>query len=190
MRSLDITYAKAMGIMLMVLCHAMAYDVPFVYMFHMPLFFFFSGYCLKTEYFDKPHMFAWKRAKGIYWPYLKWSLAFLLLHNVLFGLNIYNDEYGNNGLGSHLYTLNEMLQRLTSIVFLMDKHDGLLGGYWFLRALFRGSLIAFSLLWMFHLINKKVKTRYAYNLAIGGGYFADTLLDTQSFAPHIDSTIL
>lgn len=177
-KNMNVTYTKATGIMLMVLCHSMAYDVPFIYMFHMPLFFFLSGYCLKMEYFDKPHVFAWKRVKGIYWPYLKWSVVFLLLHNVFFGLNIYNGQYGYNGIGTELYSQDEMVQRLTNIAFLMNDHEGLLGGYWFMRALFRGSLIAFALLWVFNLIRVKTKMHHAYNLIIGGGDFINTLLST------------
>lgn len=172
MKAPNITYTKAVAIILMVLCHSAIgnkYVFDFIYMFHMPLFFFFSGFCLKTEYFGLPWKFAWKRVKGIYWPYLKWSVVFLLLHNMMFGINLYSAEYGYNGNGSQLYSQNDFFERFRSIVFLMQGHEQLLGGYWFMRALFFGSLIAFVLLWLLNIANKKTKTPRAYPIVIGGG---------------------
>lgn len=172
-RNQDITCAKAMGIMLMVLCHAIFTDAwhvqPVVAMFHMPLFFFFSGYCLKTEYFDKPHVFVWKRVKGVYWPYLKWSVVFLLLHNVFVGLNIYNVKYGFSGMVSEVYDTREISERLWSVAVQMLGHEQLLGGYWFLRVLFLGSLVSFAVLWAVDAVCRKIEVRYACGLLIGGG---------------------
>lgn len=174
-RDMAVTHAKATAIMLMVLCHAMAYDVPFIYMFHMPLFFFLSGYCLKTEYFAKPHVFAWKRVKGVWWPYAKWSVVFLLLHNLFFGLNLYNGEYGYKGEGSQLYAMTDITERLQNILLHMHGYEQLLGGYWFMRALFYGCIIAFGLLWIINIANRRVKLKHAYGLLLGGGYFVYTL---------------
>ena len=151
----------------------------------MPLFFFFSGFCLKTEYFGLPWKFAWKRVKGIYWPYLKWCVVFLLLHNMMFRINLYSAEYGYKGNGSQLYSQNDFFERFRSIVFLMQGHEQLLGGYWFMRALFFGSLIAFVLLWLLNIANKKTKTPRAYPIVIGGGHFACILRCTQFLPSHI-----
>ena len=54
MRDEKITITKAMAIMLMVICHAGLPHVggQFVTMFHMPLFFFVSGYCFKDKYLN------------------------------------------------------------------------------------------------------------------------------------------
>ena len=106
MRKNDITYTKAIGIILMVMCHALNMETSFnsfVYMFHMPLFFFFSGYCLKTEYFNKPYKFVCKRLKGLYWPFVKWNMIFLMLHNTFFSLHLYSSVYGFHGVGSKIY---------------------------------------------------------------------------------------
>lgn len=112
-------------------------------MFHMPLFFFMSGYCFKETYLDDPKSFVMKRVKGIYLPYIKWSLVFLLFHNIFFYLNIYNDLYGFNGNVSHLYDVQEFIKKFLSIVFTMEGHEQLLGGYWFMKSLFCASLIFF-----------------------------------------------
>lgn len=134
----NITYTKAVGIILMVLCHAMFWDIPFVYMFHMPLFFFVSGYCFKERYAQEPFKFVWQRIKGIYWPYVKWSLLFLLLHNVFCNLNIYDK--------SVLYSIQDVLPVIKRILIKMDGHEQLLAGYWFLKSLFYGSIIFFAVI--------------------------------------------
>lgn len=130
----SISYLKAIAITLMVFCHSgdnIAIIDRFVYMFHMPLFFIVSGYCFKESYLSLPKTFLKRKLKGIYWPYLKWSLIFLLLHNVFCSLHIDGDPYGNI----------DIVKRFLHIVFQMREHDQLLGGYWFLCALFFGYII-------------------------------------------------
>lgn len=69
-----IGYLKALGIMLMVLCHSET-GIPhlqtFVGMFHMPLFFIASGYCFKEKYLSAPRQYLYNKVRGIYWPYVK-----------------------------------------------------------------------------------------------------------------------
>ncbi len=51
-----VTIAKAIGILLMVAAHGGTPDGAsnFIAMFHMPLFFFLSGYCFKEKYLSPP----------------------------------------------------------------------------------------------------------------------------------------
>lgn len=143
-----ISCLKALGIMLMVLGHSgnTLHVNDFIYMFHMPLFFIASGYCFKEKYLSNPRQYLYNKVKGIYWPYVKWSLLFLVLHNVCFHLNLYNDQYGWKEYVSHLYTPHEFLHLAKCIVFKMNGHEQLLGGYWFMNALFFGSLIAWPII--------------------------------------------
>lgn len=110
----------------------------------MPLFFFMSGYCFKIKYLDDERGYLKKRVMGIYLPYLKWSLFFLLIHNVCFRLDIYSDEYGFIGRVSSLYIFSDFINHAISIVTKMTEHEQLLGGYWFLKSLFVGSLIFYG----------------------------------------------
>lgn len=164
----DITYTKAVGILLMVLCHSLFWDIPVVYMFHMPLFFFFSGYCLKEKYLDEPHQFIFRKIKGIWLPYVKYSVLFLLLHNVMYSLNIYNSNYGFKGQTSSFYTQGDVLNHLSEILIRMQGQEQLLGGYWFLRALFLGSLIAFFMIFAMAMISKILKLSYSCCILCGG----------------------
>lgn len=149
-RNNTITYLKAFGIILMVLGHSdcsIPYIVGFLYMFHMPLFFFTSGFCFKTIHLNNFRVFAWKRIKGLYWPFVKYGLVFVLLHNYLFRLNIYNEQFGYLGAVSHLYSTAEIIESIQE-TFYMQHIERLLGGFWFLSTLFWASLIAWIALKM------------------------------------------
>ena len=145
MRDNGVTISKGLCIILVVMCHSRCPDIiqSLFIMFAMPLFFFMSGYCFKEKYLGETWSFAKKRVTGIYWPYVKWSLLFLLLHNVFFYLDIYSDEYGFNGRASALYTISDFLNHTVSIITKMGGQERLLGGYWFMKLLFVGSFIFF-----------------------------------------------
>jgi len=155
---------KAFAIILMVTAHAGFYHEGqvFINMFHMPVFFFCSGYCFKEKYLaDAPRTFAVRKVKGLYYPYVKYGLLFLALHNVFFYLNIYNSEYGFYGLVSALYGWQDFAKHAFNIVTRMSGDEQLLGGYWFLHTLFFASFLAYEAI-------KRCK-----NLLIGG-YFVNT----------------
>lgn len=111
-------------------------------MFHMPLFFFVSGYCFKDKYLMDMRRFSINKVKGLYVPFVKWSLFFLVLHNIFFHLNIYNDIYGFKEVVSQLYGLKDVVKNVAKIVLVMNETEQLLGGYWFLKELFLGSFLA------------------------------------------------
>jgi fucose 4-O-acetylase-like acetyltransferase len=143
MRDRSISITKGIAIILMVLGHARCPEAVnnYLAMMRMPLFFFMSGYCFKEKYLEDSLPYMKRRVTGIYWPYLKWSLFFLMIHNLCFYANIYSDEYGFHGRTSILYTTSDYIQHAISIVTKMQGHERLLGGFWFLKSLFVGSLI-------------------------------------------------
>ena len=145
MRDHGVTISKGLCIILVVMCHSRCPEIfqRTLPMFLIPLFFFMSGYCFKEKYLNDTWSFAKKRVTGIYWPYVKWSLLFLLLHNVFFYLNIYSDEFGFNGRVSALYSTSDYLLHAISIITKMGGHERLLGAYWFMKLLFVGSFIFF-----------------------------------------------
>ena len=90
----------------MVLGHAhfSRYGNAWVNMVHMPLFFFFSGYCFKEKYLEHFFTFLRKRIKGLYWPAVKWGLLFLVLHNVFFHLYLLPEKTSYIYSGRDLFT--------------------------------------------------------------------------------------
>ena len=167
MRDDSISIAKGIAILLMVLAHTYfsQYGNQWINMFHMPLFFFFAGYCLKDKYLQTPNVFMQKRVVGLYKPFVKWGIVFLLLHNVFFYVNIYNGEYGFRGNVSQLYDWQEYASHLVHIVTRMSDNEQLLGGYWFLKSLFVGSIIGYAVI-------RNVKSR----LFGGGSLLCMTIL--------------
>lgn len=144
-RNSTISIAKAVAIILMVMSHS---GLPmelraYISMFHMPLFFICSGYCFNDKYVTCFSRYAIKRIKGLYIPFIKWGVLFLLLHNVFYNIGIYNSYYGFIGHVTHLYTWKEYFTYFIEIILLINTKEMLLGGYWFLHTMFFASFIAY-----------------------------------------------
>lgn len=150
MRDNSVSISKGISIALVVMAHSICIDfiVRCIGIYVLSLFFFMSGYCFKDKYLDDTLAFIKKRFTGIYWPYLKWSLLFLLLHNVFYHLHIYSDEYGYGGKTSILYTSADFVKRAISVTTQMQGHEQLLGAFWFMKLLFIGSFIFYIALKM------------------------------------------
>lgn len=132
------TYVKAIGIILMVMGHVLSWDMVIrkaIFTFHMPLFFLMSGYCFNEKYLDDAKQFVVRKMKGIYVPFVAFSLVFLALHNVFCHWNIYDPDW--------LYGWKDYLWEAGRIVTRMSHNEGLLGTFWFLKELFWGNLIFF-----------------------------------------------
>lgn len=145
MRDKTVSMSKGIAIILMVLAHTdfCNYGEKFIYMFHMPLFFFLSGYCFKDSYLADFKSFAVKRIKGAYWTYVKWGIVFLALHNVFFHLNLYSVEYGD-----YQYVTRDFLTNAIYVIGSMTHAERLLGGYWFLHSYFIASFMLFLVVWI------------------------------------------
>lgn len=153
MRETNFTILKAIAIMLVVLSHAgvSGWLFNFVFIFHVPVFFMCAGYFFNTRYLTDERTFVVHRIKGLYLPFLRWSVFFLLVHNLLFYCGILSETYGNAAGGvTHPYTWSQFSQHLWSIVFNMSGYDPFLcGAFWFFRALLIAGicfLVAFKLL--------------------------------------------
>ena len=141
-RNTVISICKALAIILMVIGHAEAPDAInlFLYEFHMPVFFITAGYFFSLRYLTDETTFIKKRFKGLYVPFLKWAVFFLIIHNWMFDLGILNEQYGNwTGGVTHPYSWHQMQQNLWNMVTAMGGYDQFLcGAFWF----FRGLLVA------------------------------------------------
>ena len=151
MKDISISSAKAIGIILMVYAHCTTPNFfhGVIGSFHMPLFFFFSGYCFKDKYLLNLKDFARKRIAGLYRPFVIWGLFFLILHNFFFSIHFLNDEYGyiyREGSVSHYYTLMETIKKGVYVIFTLTKNEQMLGGYWFLHDLFYASFISYFMI--------------------------------------------
>lgn len=153
MRDTRFSIVKALAIILVVLSHAGISGWLFnaVFLFHVPAFFICAGYFFHTRYLSDERTFVVHRLKGLYLPFLRWSLFFLVVHNLLFSLGLLSETYGNSQGGvTHPYNWAQFSQNLWSIVCNMSGYDPFLGGtFWFFRALLLSSigfLLLFKLL--------------------------------------------
>ena len=143
MRRAEISILKAVGIILMVVGHSGCPEQlrAAIYQFHMPLFFIASGMCFKEKHLGDINGFIVKKLKGVWWPYVKYGTIFLLLHNLFYRFQIYNSYYGYLENVSYLYTTKDFLWNFTKVIR-MTGSEQLIGGFWFLHALFWGSITA------------------------------------------------
>ena len=144
-RDTSISIAKGIAIILMVIAHAEApgWLCKFIFEFHMPLFFITAGYFFSTKYLHDEATFVKKRVKGLYWPFVKWAVFFLIIHNWMFDLGILNEVYGNDQGGVlHPWSSHQIQQNLWNIFTAMGGYDAFLcGAFWFFRGLFVASIL-------------------------------------------------
>ena len=145
MRDTTISITKGIAIILMVVAHAVApsWLCKFIFEFHMPLFFITAGYFFSLRYLNDEATFVKKRVKGLYWPFVKWAVFFLIIHNWMFDLGILNETFGNESGGvTHPYSWHQIQQNLWTIVTAMGGYDAFLcGAFWFFRGLFVASIL-------------------------------------------------
>ena len=165
-RNNAVDIARGFAIILMVIGHA---EMPgilnrAIYLFHMPLFFISAGYFFKLSALDNPCDFIKKRFKGLYIPFVKYSLFFLLIHNLMFKWGILNEVYGNwtNGV-THPYSWHQFWQRFIYIITTMEGYvEFLAGAFWF----FRGLLVASIMFLVLYKLLNKLKVLHNRTTAI------------------------
>ena len=144
-RDTTISIAKGIAIILMVIAHAEApgWLCKFIFEFHMPLFFITAGFFFSTKYLHDEATFVKKRIKGLYVPFVKWAVFFLIIHNWMFDIGILNEVYGNEQGGVlHPWTPHQIQQNIWNIVTAMGGYDAFLcGAFWFFRGLFVASIL-------------------------------------------------
>ncbi len=166
---------KALAIILVVLSHAgiSGWFYNFVFLFHVPVFFICAGFFFHTKYLSDGQTFVWHRVKGLYLPFVRWSVFLLVFHNLLFPLGLLSEHYGNaQGGVTHPFTWHQWCQHLWSIVTNMSGYDPFLGGtFWFFRALLLASL-GFFILFKLLRLSERLQT----NVAVGWGILSISLL--------------
>lgn len=155
MRETKFSILKALAIIFVVMSQAgiTGWLYNFVFLFHVPVFFLCAGYFFNVKYLADERTFVAHRVRGLYLPFLRWSVFFLVIHNLLFNCGILSENYGTaNGGVLHPFTFHQFCQHLWSVVFNMSGYDQFLcGTFWFFRALLLSSigfLILFKLLRM------------------------------------------
>lgn len=122
-RSLYWDIVKGIGIFAIVLGHTGYFAGAFVYLFHLALFFFITGYFYKeTKYGDTPFLYFGVRLAACWPKYMIYTLFFVLLHNFFVTHGLYE--------GQELYNHTMMLAGwMKSISFQCPEQ--MQGALWF-----------------------------------------------------------
>lgn len=143
LRNDTITLMKALAIICMVAGHSYT-DSPvesFVGLFHMPVFFFCSGYCFKEKYLKDFKSYTKRKIITMWWPTFKWIILFVLLHNLLLSIGILREKNGVD-VASAAYGVKEMLKYFAQAVIL-HANDPIFAGIWFIKMLLISSVLGF-----------------------------------------------
>lgn len=136
MRNRYMTIAKGIGIILVVVGHSSTSIkiLNFIYLFHMPLFFFISGYFFKDKYTLSPWEYIKKRILGLYVPFISFELFALFFHNLFLQWRIYNEGE------TAQYTLRDFIA-IAQHVISFNHTQIMTFTFWFLPCLFMVSLM-------------------------------------------------
>lgn len=98
----------------------------FVNYWHLPVFFFVSGYFLKQKHLDNLKGYIISRFQRLIVPFVIFAIIALVLHNILQHSGV---------ISGTRYGMIEYLQEAKHLLFL-SSNEQLIGAMWFLPALF------------------------------------------------------
>lgn len=162
-RDNTIDIAKAIGIILVVFGHTQSQYIQIVYQFHLPLFFFLSGMVFnEKKAISAPRYFVVAKIKGLYWPFVKFELIFLVFHNLFSAIGLYSNM---SNVKLHL-SIEEMLKNC-GLILTMGYGEQLAGPLWFLISSFEIVIIFFIIVTAFETLHLSQKKSALGILAIG-----------------------
>lgn len=172
-RNVKIEIAKALGIIAIVVSHSWRASpfYTFLFLFHVPIFFFLSGYLYKDKYSNDIFSLVKQKIKKLYLPFIKYGLAFLLFHNIFFRLNLYDNNsilplYEGDLVG-RLYTGKEYIANIFKILT-FGETEILSSPLWFLVSLFTVNILfgIISYFIMHKIKNPKINHEHARMIII------------------------
>ena len=140
-RDLSLDYAKGILIILMVMGHTFLPQLikNFIFYFHMPCFLFISGMLLSENLIDNPINGIKNKLKAYYVPYILWIILFILIHNLLSVLHVFNGQY----------EFNEYIPSILNSAFFEIPPLAVKNGFgilWFMGVLTISSLVSIFIL--------------------------------------------
>lgn len=150
-----IDICKGIGIISIVIGHA-SWNIPignidipigpFVYLYHLAIFFFCSGFLYKKEENDWGE-FLKKKIKALYFPFVIYSVSFLLFRNFFINLGILAGE--KTTIGSFVISMTNILT--------FNSLGEFLSAFWFLPVMFI-TMLLYTAIFMY---TRKLKDLYS-----------------------------
>lgn len=145
--------AKGIGILSIVLGHTCWFAEKYVYLYHLALFFFISGYLFsEKKYGDAPFAYVASRLRNLWPRYVFFVSIFALLHNFFLSTGIV--------INSEVYPLRVMLVNvLNSLLFICSEEMG--GSLWFIPVfILSGALFAGTVWFGRFIYNRVLKSKH------------------------------
>lgn len=139
-RNIEIDMIRGIGIILVVCGHIGLFK-RFAYLFHVPLFFFTSGYFFDES--QKVDVFISKAIKRYYFPFVIAEVIFMIFHNMFADI-----------IGYEMFTRDDVRLLLPKMLCFQNVCQRL-GQLWFLLALFSVGILYYIL---YQLIGKRYLT--------------------------------
>ena len=183
--------AKGIGIFFVVLGHINTPLTDYIYLFHMPFFFFVSGYLYNEEkYGDKPYLLLASKIKSSWMKYVIIMSGFILVHNLFVKLQIAEPA-------ANYYSKSELLLKLSEAALGMGS-EFLAGPLWFLPVSVITSVILGFIVYFSRIIERKTNSvvcKYVFQVVVVGistffGYFLMTHKWILAVNMHISFVVL
>lgn len=150
---------KGLAIIMVAMGHIGTHGGKLIYMFHMPLFFFISGYFYKESYTNVPIELLKKRSKTLYLTFIKYEIIFVLLHNLFYKINFYNSSAD---IPQKAYTYANFCSNIVHVL-VFDGTELLLSPLWFLTSLF---IVTILFCFISYIVNKTLKLKEIFRAVI------------------------
>lgn len=152
---------KGIGIVSIVLGHTCLYSVQYVYMYHLALFFFVSGFLYnENKYGKNVSALHAARMKSVMLPYLLYSFLHLLLRNWMIGCGLYSASIES------LTKEDFIINFAASLCFISAELIG--SAFWFLPVLITANVLWGSII----ATSNKFSSRYKLLIRYWGGVFS------------------
>lgn len=139
---------KGISILSIVIGHSCSFLVPFVYLYHLAIFFFISGYLYSEEkYGDNPFLYFMNKMKSNWKKYVLFSIFFILIHNILLKLNMIS--------GSKYFFRDFITSIINANLFFCTENMG--GALWFVPVFIIASSIFGGIIYFSRKISNNAK---------------------------------
>ncbi|GEM_PF-281763 len=167
-----IEIARGIAITLVVIGHTSSPLTNFIYLFHLAVFFFISGYLFKDRNIHYPLQFVTKRLKSLYFPFLLYCFVFIAIHNFLLKIGVYSSEVIGRFFVPY-YTVKEYFSVFFNVIT-FGNTEQLLLPMWFLTCLFTVNILFFCISWIAQkqiLFKAQITALILSSVSLGIGFY-------------------
>jgi len=155
--------SRGIGIILVVIGHCMPVFGRYIYLFHMALFFYLSGYCYNeknNQNITTLFFYFKKKIEKLYIPFVLFNVIYLCLHNIFYSIHFYHTpDFWETNQMCYLENSKEFFVQLGKILC-FSHIEQLLAPFWFLPILFFCNIIFAIISYLWSRLKKGEEIRF------------------------------